>query len=297
MAPPRDGVARVPALIVHGGAAADPAEGRDELRAGVRAAVLAGWRVLADDGRALDAVEAAVRELEDHPRFNAGHGSVLTAAGTVEMDASLMEGDRLNCGAVAGVSRVAHPITLARRVLDDGQHVLLIGDGAHAFAQSVGVPACDPATLVTDRQRRRLAAHVPDSCGTVGAVALDRHGTVAAATSTGGMVGKRPGRVGDSALIGCGTYADSTLGGVSCTGSGEAIIRVVLARRALDYLKEADDPDYAAKVAVDLLVEEGRGEGGLILVDWRGRVGYAHSTPLMPVAWMSPALDAPWVPF
>jgi beta-aspartyl-peptidase (threonine type) len=297
MAPPRDGVARVPALIVHGGAGADPAEGRDELRAGVRAAVLAGWRVLAEEGRALDAVEAAVRVLEDHPRFNAGHGSVLTAAGTVEMDASIMEGDRLNCGAVAGVSRVAHPITLARRVLDDGQHVLLIGEGAHAFAQSVGVPACDPAALVTDRQRRRLAAHVADSRGTVGAVALDRHGTVAAATSTGGMVGKRPGRVGDSALIGCGTYADSTLGGASCTGSGEAIIRVVLAHRALYYLREADDPDYAAKVAVDLLVEEGRGEGGLILVDWRGRVGYAHSTPLMPVAWMSPALDAPRVPF
>jgi beta-aspartyl-peptidase (threonine type) len=297
MAPPRDRVARVPALIVHGGAGADPAEGREELRAGVQAAVLAGWRVLAAEGRALDAVEAAVRVLEDHPRFNAGHGSVLTAAGTVEMDASIMQGDRLECGAVAGVSRVANPITLARRVLDDGRHVLLIADGAHAFARAVGLPECDPATLITERQRRRLAAHIADSRGTVGAVALDRHGMVAAATSTGGMVGKRPGRVGDGALIGCGTYADSTLGGVSCTGSGEAIIRVVLARRALDFLKEADDPYYAAKVAVDLLVEEGRGEGGLILVDWRGRVGYAQSTPLMPVGWMSPALDAPRVPF
>jgi beta-aspartyl-peptidase (threonine type) len=294
MAPPRGRVARVPALIVHGGAGADPADGREELRAGVRAAALAGWRVLAGEGRALDAVEAAVRVLEDHPRFNAGRGSVLTCEGTVEMDASIMEGDRLACGAVAAVSRVANPVTLARRVLDDGRHVLLVAEGAHAFARSSGLPGCDPASLITDRQRARLAAHGP---GTVGAVALDRHGTVAAATSTGGMVGKRPGRVGDSALIGCGTYADSTLGGVSCTGSGEAIIRVVLARRALDYLKEADDPDYAAKVAVDLLSEEGRGEGGLILVDWRGRVGHAHSTPLMPVAWMSPALDAPAVPF
>jgi beta-aspartyl-peptidase (threonine type) len=294
MAPPRDGVARVPALIVHGGAGADPVEGREEMRAGVRAAVLAGWRVLAQDGRALDAVEAAVRALEDHPRFNAGHGSVLTSAGTIEMDASIMEGDRLGCGAVAAVNRVANPITLARRVMDDGQHVLLVAEGAHAFARAAGLPECDPASLITERQRARLAAH---SRGTVGAVALDRHGTVAAATSTGGMVGKRPGRVGDSALIGCGTYADSTLGGVSCTGSGEAIIRVVLARRTLDFLKEADDPDYAAKVAVDLLVEEGRGEGGLILVDWRGRVGYAQSTPLMPVAWMSPALDAPRIPF
>jgi len=294
MAPPRDRVARVPALIVHGGAAADPADEPDELRAGVGAAAGAGWRVLAEDGRALDAVEAAVRALEDHPRFNAGRGSVLTATGTVELDASIMEGDRLACGAVAAVNRVANPVTLARRVLDDGRHVLLVAEGAHAFARAAGLPECDPASLITDRQRGRLAVH---RLGTVGAVALDRHGTVAAATSTGGMVGKRPGRVGDSALIGCGTYADSTLGGVSCTGSGEAIIRVVLARRALDYLKEADDPDYAAKVAVDLLVEDGRGEGGLILVDWRGRIGYAHSTPLMPVAWMSPALDAPRVGF
>src|SRR6185312_6003419 len=140
-----------------------------------------------------------------------------------------------------------------------------------------------PASLVTERQRARLAAH---SRGTVGAVALDRHGTVAAATSTGGMVGKRPGRVGDSALIGCGTYADSRLGGVSCTGTGEAIIRVVLARRALDVLRDAGDPDYAAHVAVDLLVEEGRGEGGLILLDAKGRIGYAQSTTLMPVGWM-----------
>jgi beta-aspartyl-peptidase (threonine type) len=293
MAPPRDRVARVPALIVHGGAAPELRD-REELRAGVQAAALAGWRVLAAQGRALEAVEAAVRVLEDHPRFNAGRGSVLTEAGTVEMDASIMEGDHLECGAVAAVSRVANPVTLARHVLQERRHVLLVGDGAHAFARAVGVPECDPASLVTDRQRARLAAH---GHGTVGAVALDRHGTAAAATSTGGMVGKRPGRVGDSALIGCGTYADSTLGAVSCTGSGEAIIRVVLARRALDYLKEADDPDYAAKVAIDLLVEEGRGEGGLILVDWRGRVGYAHSTPLMPVAWMSPALDAPRVPF
>ena len=297
MALPRDRLARVPALVVHGGAGADPAEGRDVLRAGVTAAALAGWRMLAEDGHALDAVEAAVRVLEDHPRFNAGHGSVLTSGGTVEMDASIMEGDHLRCGAVAAVSRLANPVALARRVLEDGRHVLLVGEGAHAFARAVGIPECDPALLVTDRQRQRLATHGDGDRGTVGAVALDRHGTVAAATSTGGMVGKRPGRVGDSALIGCGTYADSTLGGVSCTGSGEAIIRVVLARRALDYLKEADDPDYGAKVAVDLLVEEGRGEGGLILVDWRGRVGYAHSTPLMPVAWMSPALDAPRVPF
>jgi beta-aspartyl-peptidase (threonine type) len=297
MAPPRDLEGRVPTVLVHGGAGADPAEGRDELRAGVQAAVLAGWRALGGGGRALDAVEAAVRALEDHPRFNAGRGSVLTSAGTVEMDASIMEGDRLACGAVAGVSRVANPITLARRVMEDERHVLLIAEGAHAFARSVGLPECDPELLITDRQRIRLARLDSDSRGTVGAVAVDRHGTIAAATSTGGTLGKRPGRVGDSALIGSGTYADSALGGVSCTGSGEAIIRVVLARRVLDRLAQDGDPDAAARAAVDLLVKEGRGEGGLILIDPSGRVGYAHSTPLMPVAWMSSGLDAPRVPF
>jgi L-asparaginase / beta-aspartyl-peptidase len=306
LSPPRGRGRRVPSIIVHGGAGA-PLDSAAEFRPGIRAAVIAGWAVLSAGGRALDAVEAAVRSLEDHERFNAGRGSVLTEVGTVEMDASIMEGDRLGCGAVAAVSRVPNAVTLARRVLDDGRQVLLVAHGAHAFARNAGLPECDPASLVTERQRLRLAqrlARAPEqqptqtgSRGTVGATALDRHGTVAAATSTGGTLGKRPGRVGDSALIGCGTYADSSLGGVSCTGDGEAIIRVVLARRALDYLKEADDPDYAAKVAVDLLVEEGRGEGGLIMVDWRGRIGYAHSTPLMPVGWMTPALGEPALPF
>jgi beta-aspartyl-peptidase (threonine type) len=297
MAPSRDRGRRVPAIIIHGGAGASPTD-RNELRDGMRAAVGAGWRALAAGGTSLDAVEHAVRVLEDHPRFNAGRGSVLTEDGDVQMDASIMEGDRLACGAVAAVSRVANPITLARRVLQDGRHVLLVAEGAEAFAREFGVAECDPASLVTERQRRRLAERrAATPTGTVGAVALDRHGTVAAATSTGGTMGKRRGRVGDSALIGCGTYADSTLGGASCTGDGEAIIRVVLARRALDYLKEADEPDYASRVAVDLLVEEGRGEGGLILVDWRGRTGYAHSTPFMPVAWMSPAAGEPVVPF
>ena len=291
---------RVPTIIVHGGAGADPSQS-PEFRAGVRAAVLAGWRVLAGGGSALDAVESAVRTLEDDPRFNAGRGSVLTRDGTIETDASIMEGDRLQCGAVAALVGVANPISAARKVLESRRHVLLVGNGALEFARSVGIPECDPASLITDRQRKRHAELArrpePPGGGTVGAVALDRSGTIAAATSTGGTPGKLPGRVGDSALIGCGTYADSSLGGVSCTGDGEAIIRVVLGHRALRYLKDADDPDYAAKVAVDLLVEEGGGQGGLILIDWRGRPGHATSTRLMPVAIMSPALDEPQVPF
>jgi L-asparaginase / beta-aspartyl-peptidase len=295
----RSAATRVPALIIHCGAGADPREGCEELRRGMRAAALAGWRVLSSGGAALDAVEAAVRALEDDPQFNAGRGSVLNRDGMVEMDASIMEGDRLQCGAVAAVPRVANPVTLARRVLDAGRHVLLVGDGALAFARSSGIAECDPATLITDRQRKRHAERAQRSTigGTVGAVALDRNGTIAAATSTGGTAGKAPGRVGDSALIGCGTYAESSVGGVSCTGDGEAIIRVVLGHRTLAYLKDAGDPDYAAKVAVDLLVEEGRGQGGLILLDWRGRPGFAYSTPLMPVAIMSPALGEPRTPF
>jgi beta-aspartyl-peptidase (threonine type) len=293
---------RVPSIIVHGGAGADPADGPRELREGVRAAVEAGWRILSDGGHGLDAVEAAVRVLEDHPRFNAGRGSVLTSDGRVEMDASIMNGDRLDAGAVAAVRRLRNPIALARRVLDDGRHVLLVGEGAQAFAHTSGLAECDEADLVTERQRRRwdagrAVAAGGDLKGTVGAVALDRHGTAAAATSTGGLWGKHPGRVGDSALIGCGTYADSTLGAVSCTGDGEAIIRTVLGRRTLDFLKDARDPDYAARVAVDLLVDEGRGAGGLIVVDWRGRTAFAHSTPFMPVAWMNPSLSLPRIPF
>jgi len=291
---------RVPTIIVHGGAGANPADAA-EFRQGVRSAVLAGWTVLAAGGSALDAVERAVRALEDDPRFNAGRGSVLNRDGAVEVDASIMEGDRLQCGAVAALSRIANPVMVARRVLESQRHVLLVGDGALAFARSAGVPECDPATLVTDRQRKRHAElsrqPAARSGGTVGAVALDRNGTIAAATSTGGTPGKLPGRVGDSALIGCGTYADSSIGGVSCTGDGEAIVRVVLGHRALRFLKDADDPDYAAKVAVDLLVDEGGGQGGLILVDWRGRAGFATSTRLMPVAIMAPTLQEPRVPF
>jgi len=306
--------ARVPAIIVHGGAGPSPADGLEELRAAMRAAAAAGWARLSEGGTSLDAVEAAVRLLEDHPRFNAGRGAVLTAAGTVELDASIMEGDRLRCGAVAAVSGIANPISLARRVLEDGRHVLLVAGGALAFARAHGIPECDPDSLITDRQRQRwierrgsagapqaTAAH-PEGArdvprGTVGAVALDARGTMAAATSTGGTPGQLPGRVGDSALIGCGTYAESTIGGVSCTGAGEAIIRTVLAYRAVASLKDADDPDYAAKVAVDVLVSDGRGDGGLILLDWRGRGGFASSSPFMPVAWQSPTLPSPVVGF
>jgi beta-aspartyl-peptidase (threonine type) len=284
----------VPALIVHGGAGADPASGREELRQGIRDAVAAGWAVLHQGGGAVDAVEAAVCAMEDNARFNAGRGSALTSEGTVEMDASIMEGDGLRNGAVACVTAMRHPISLARLILEDGPHSFFAGEGAMARARALGVPFCDPEELITDTQRKRLESRTG---GTVGAVALDRRGLIAAATSTGGTAGKPPGRVGDSALIGCGTYAESTSGGVSCTGDGEAIIRVVLARRTIDILKLAADPMHACQVAMDVLVEEGRGGGGLICIDWKGRLGWAHSTPLMPVGFMSPGHDAPALTF
>jgi len=277
---------RVPALIVHGGAGADPRDAPDELVDGIGLALDAGWAALSGGGSSLDAVEAAVRTLEDHPRFNAGRGSALTSAGTVEMDASIMEGDTLRNGAAAAVAGIRHPITLARRILEDGRHSFFVGGGALERALALGVPRCDPAELITERRREELRAL---SLGTVGAVAIDRAGTIAAATSTGGTAGKLPGRVGDSALIGCGTYAESTLGGVSCTGDGEAIIRVALARRTLEILRAVDDPVRACQVALGVLVEEGRGEGGLVAVDWRGRMAWAHSTPFMPVGLQSPA--------
>lgn len=289
---------------MHGGAGADPADGPEELREGMRAAVEAGWTRLAGGRSALDAVEEAVRVLEDHARFNAGRGSVLTTDGTVEMDASIMEGAELRTGAVGCLTGVRHPVSVARRLLDTRRHTFLVGAGALQWAREVGAELCDPADLITAAQRARWWTGPPGpspsserSGGTVGAVAIDGAGVIAAATSTGGMLAKRPGRVGDSALIGCGTYAEDTLGGVSCTGDGEAIIRVVLARRALDIARAVDDPRHACQIAMDTLVEEGRGSGGLIMIDWKGRLGWAYSTKLMPVAYMTPADPAPVVPF
>jgi beta-aspartyl-peptidase (threonine type) len=290
---------RVPAILIHGGAGADPGSGRDDLRLGIREAVAAGWAVLHQGGGAIAAVEAAVRAMEDNPRFNAGRGSALTTDGTVEMDASIMEGDGLKNGAVACVTAIRHPVTLARLILEQGRHSFFVGEGAMTRARALGVPLCDPQELVTEAQRKQLETVMGGSVGggTVGAVALDRRGLIAAATSTGGMAGKPPGRVGDSPLIGCGTYAESTAGGVSCTGDGEATIRVVLARRTIEILKAAGDPMHACQIALDVLTEEGRGRGGLICIDWRGRLGWAYSTPLMPVGFMTPGRDAPGLSF
>ncbi|HSD20193.1 MAG TPA: isoaspartyl peptidase/L-asparaginase [Anaeromyxobacter sp.] len=299
--------AATPAIIVHGGAGDlgpdDPASSGGARAArleGVSAAIAAGWAILCAGGTALDAVEAAVRALEDDPTFNAGTGATLTAAGDVELDASIMDGETLRCGAVAVVKDVKNPVTLARAVMERSHHVLLAGPGASAFAREVGIPAHDNALLVTARQRDRWEAaraaagrvrgpggiHPPGKkFGTVGAVARDARGHLAAATSTGGMQLKLPGRVGDTPIIGCGTYADDELAAVSCTGHGERIIQLTLARHAADLVGRGASPMDAAREALAALGRRVHGEGGLIVLGPRGAAGFAHNTPVMARAW------------
>lgn len=276
-----------PAIIVHGGAGRIPDEHEIESRLhGCRQAALAGWNILRNGGAALDAVEAAVIELENNPLFNAGTGSTLCATGTVEMDASIMDGATLRAGAVAAVRFMRNPVMLARKVLEDGRHVLLVGEGALSFARMAGVSECAEEDLIVERQRARWR----DTHGTVGAVAVDKNGRIAAATSTGGLFAKLPGRVGDSALIGCGTYADEG-GGVSCTGLGEAIIRVVLGKTAVDLLKAGYEPQEAAERAIAILKEKTGAEAGLILIDPHGGIGFAHNATHMATAFIDASAD------
>ena len=272
---------------MHGGAGGEAAEEREPRRAGLARAAEAGWRVLADAGGALEAVVAAVVVLEDDPHFNAGLGSVLTVEGTLEMDASVMAGETLAAGAVGAVSCVANPVRLAHAVLAEGREVLLVGEAAAARAERYGLPRCPPEALVTDEARRRWRERRPAAGGTVGAVARDHAGHVAAATSTGGVAGKRSGRVGDSAVIGAGTYADDRLGAGSATGPGEAIIRVCLVRSALELTGRGLDPAWVAQQALAELQQRLGAAAGLILVDAAGRVGIAHTTEAMAAAWRS----------
>jgi L-asparaginase / beta-aspartyl-peptidase len=245
--------------------------------------------VLRAGGSALAAVEKAVVALEDDPQFNAGIGSCLNADGEVEMDASIMSGADLRAGAVALVREVQNPIRLARAVMERTPHVFLAGDGARRLAEEAGLPLVEPRSLVTERMlaRWREARHhsLSPEGGTVGAVALDGDGHLAAATSTGGTLMKRAGRIGDSPLIGCGTYADDRCGAASATGHGEAIIRVLLTRVVCERLLERAEPGEAARAGVAELARI-RGEGGVILVDKQGRIGAAFNTARMSRAWV-----------
>ncbi len=324
------------AIIVHGGAGAIAGERLELMQEGCKEAAQAGWQVLQTGGTALDAAETAVRILEDNPNFNAGTGSTLTTAGTVEMDAGIMEGHTLNVGAVAGVECIKNPISLARKVLES-PHVLLAGRGAQEFAREQDISLCRAEDLITERQRnnwqaalaeqsakvnesgqqnereqryvRRVVGSVSanrqtpgtqarteteqeEKHGTVGATALDMYGNLAAATSTGGIRNKYPGRVGDSPLVGCGFYADEHAA-VSCTGQGEDFIRLMIAKRAADFVARGDTAQAAAEAAIAVLSAKAEGTGGLILVDRLGNVGYAWNSEHLARACMVDGMDEP----
>jgi L-asparaginase / beta-aspartyl-peptidase len=268
-------------IAVHGGCG-NPAAGvvRDEgaYHRAIEEALGAGSEVLESGGSALDAVQLAVESLEDCPLLNAGRGSVLTSDGVVEMDASLMSGADLRAGAVAAVTGVRHPVALARVVMEQTRHLLMAGPGAERLAEESGLELCEPDWFVTDRQRERWMA----SKGTVGAVALDASGHLAAATSTGGVRGQLPGRVGDSPLIGAGCYADDATCAVSATGDGELIVRSTLAAEVaalmrLGGLALAEACDRALRERVGLL----RGDAGLIALDRGGNVAMPANTTVM----------------
>jgi L-asparaginase / beta-aspartyl-peptidase len=274
-------------VIVHGGAGDVGGERVERHVAGCRAAARLAAEELAAGASALDAVVRAVIALEDDPVFNAGTGACLTTAGSVELDAAVMSGEDLRAGGVCALGPFKNPIAIAREVLQEGRHVLYAADGADAFAQARGFPPVDPATLITEAARDKLASALgrgepePWAGGTVGAVARDLRGHVAAATSTGGMSGKRPGRVGDSPIPGAGTYADDRGGAASATGHGEGILRVALTAGLIEALRRGDDPQAASRAAIEELALRVGSTGGVIAIDARGRIGLARSTNTM----------------
>lgn len=279
------------AIIVHAGAGQIATDAIDAHKEACRRAVMAGWEILRANGSAEDAVERAINVFEEDPQIDSGRGSGLNAVGEVELDASIMNGTTFRAGAVAAVRNILHPISLARKVMHESEHVLLVGEGANRFAREVGIPECSPEELIVERERQKWLHYVrrreQDASpvlntprDTVGAVALDAFGTIVAGTSTGGTLQKYPGRVGDSPLIGCGTYADSSVGGVSCSGRGENIIKVVLAKTVIDLLGEnGGDPQRAAEEGIRRLQTKVNGTGGVIVISAGGKIGCAFNTP------------------
>ena len=285
-----------PVLVVHGGAWAIPDELVEAHLNGVRNAIAAGWSVLEKNGSALDAVEEAVVVMENDEAFDAGRGSFLNREGKVQLDALIMDGATLRAGGVGCVEHLANPIRTARKVLSESPHVYFVAEGAERFAQQHGIPLCKNGDLIIPREIQRLKdfqAKTADereelfaptiSHDTVGAVALDSSGNIAAATSTGGTLNKAPGRLGDSSLIGCGCYADNQSAAASTTGWGEPIMKLVLAKWAADRVASGNLPQWVAAEAMNYLKDRVNGHGGIILLDSAGRFGIAHNTPRM--AW------------
>jgi beta-aspartyl-peptidase (threonine type) len=288
------------AIIVHGGAGAwdIPSQWMKRAESDCALAALEGQKVLLAGGTAIDAVEAAVRVMEDSQALDAGRGSFLNAHGEIELDAMIMDGKTLALGSVAAIQRVRNPISLARRVMLDTEHNLLVGSGADQFADRIGFPRCDAADLLVDSGPRgsvtaemghALSSGTKAGSGasgdTVGAVAIDKNGNLAAGTSTGGTENKLPGRVGDSPLVGSGGYADNLTAAVSATGHGEDLMRVVISQRVCQYAGDGLSASAACEAAIRLLEHRVDGRGGLIAIDARGRVGKAFNTRAMPHAW------------
>ncbi|KAM7086788.1 isoaspartyl peptidase/L-asparaginase isoform 1-T2 [Molossus nigricans] len=284
-----------PVVVVHGGGASHISKDRRELvHQGIIRAATAGYNILKAGGSAVDAVEGAVTVLEDDPEFNAGCGSVLNVNGEVEMDASIMNGKDLSSGAVSAVRCIANPIKLARLVMEKTPHCFLTDRGAAEFAAAMGVPAVPGEQLVTERNRKRLekekrekGALKPDqqqNLGTVGAVALDSKGDVAYATSTGGIVNKMVGRVGDTPCIGSGGYADNDIGAISTTGHGESILKVNLARLTLFHVEQGKTLEEAADVSLGYMKSRLKGLGGVILVNKAGDWAVKWTSESMPWA-------------
>ena len=292
------------AIIVHGGASTVPPEQADAFKSGCLRAAEAGWAILHGGGSACDAVEAAVRVLEDDETFNAARGAALNAEGLPELDAALMEGGGLRYGGVAAAQGLRHPISVARKILEVGP-LLLSGEGARRFAEAHGGEVCGPEELITAKQRqqweqteeqlRQERQTEPGSNDTVGCIALDMHGLIAVGSSTGGEDHNPPGRVGDTAQIGCGVYADNALGACAVSGTGEAIMQIVLAKSAVELLAAGLHPEDAARQMIDTLGERVKGEGGCMMLDRQGRAGWAHNSPEMTVALMREGMEAPLV--
>ena len=274
------------ALAVHGGAWNIPDDVVEAHLSGCEKALMGGWSTLESGKTALDGVEVAVRILEEDPAFDAGIGSFLNDEGEVELDALIMDGATCEFGSVAAVKCVIHPISLARAVMEETDHAFLVGNGARAFAERVGFPLCEPRELIVKREALRFRdltkngrlGKMAFGHDTVGAIALDAYGDIAAATSTGGSPGKMAGRVGDTPLIGCGAYADKD-GAAIATGWGESLMKIVASKTACDLLK-----DQKAQIAAESLIEilEGVcGLGGILVMNSKGEVGISHNTPRM----------------
>jgi beta-aspartyl-peptidase (threonine type) len=306
----RSALAANPVMLVHGGAWAIPDDMIESHLQGVQAAAGAGWHVLQRGGTCLDAVEAAVVAMEDDETFDAGRGSFLNMDGRVQLDACMMDGATLRAGGVGCVEHIRNPIRAAKKILADSPHVYFVGTGAERFAQEHGLELCSNDDLILEREVERLREakkqgylEMPDEFGpmrshdTVGAVALDMEGNIAAATSTGGTLNKAPGRVGDSSLIGCGCYADNLSAAVSTTGWGEPMMKLVLSKWTADRVEQGLVPQEAAQRALYYLKARLNGHGGIILLDRNGRVGIAHNTPRMAWAMVSPASTCSGIKF